>query len=213
MSSSVSEFSASPIWPSRPAVEPGAEDHEDRDAVRRRAEHDRAEQRERRDDHRGAGEAERGPDDAVGPPAEQAGDDHARAEEHDDVRGAHRRGGEQPPAEVGGAAERPDDERLEQPALGVAAHRAERQERRQHRAEEEDREHRQAEHRRAGEHVRLDAELVDAEAAHVLEQLGRAPRVEREEDDAQHEHDEEDAAAQRLAQGVGGDEPHETAST
>ena len=40
----------------------------------------------------------------------------------------------------------------------------------------------------------------------VLEQLGRAPRVEREEDDAQHEHDDEDAAAQRLAQRVGGDD-------
>jgi hypothetical protein len=41
-----------------------------------------------------------------------------------------------------------------------------------------------------------------------------APQVYRpEEQHAEHEHDDEDPAAQRLAQGVGGDDPHETAST
>ena len=42
--------------------------------------------------------------------------------------------------------------------------------------------------------------------ADVVEQLRGAPRVEPEEDDAEHEDDEEHAAAQRLAQRVRGDD-------
>ena len=78
--------SASPIWPSSPAVSPAPKTMKTAIPFAVVDEHDRAEQRERGDDHRRRRRApSAGPDDPVGPPAEQAGDDHARAEERDDV--------------------------------------------------------------------------------------------------------------------------------
>jgi len=50
------------------------------------------------------------------------------------------------------------------------------------------------------------AELVAVEGVDLVEQLGRAPCVEREEHDAEQEDDDEHAAPQRLAQGVAGDD-------
>ena len=57
-------------------------------------------------------------------------------------------------------AQRADEQRLQQPALGVAADRAEREEDGEDRAEEEDREHGQARERGADERVRVDADAV-----------------------------------------------------
>ncbi len=125
------------------------------------------------------------------------------------------RGRQQPPGEVGAAAERPHDERLEQPALGVAAHRAERQERRQHRAEEEDREHRQPEDVAPASVSASTPNSLAAKRVSTSSNSSLAPHAySAEEDDAEHQHDDEDPPAQRLAEGVPGDDPpHETAST
>ena len=84
--------------------------------------------------------------------------------------------------------------------------RREREEDGQHGAEEERAEHGQAEQGGARERARVEAELVVAEAGDVLEQLAGAPRVEAAEGEREDHDDREHAPAQRLAQGVAGDD-------
>ena len=131
-----------------------------------------------------------------------AGDDHGARVDHADVGEGHCRGREKAPGQVLAASERADDERLQQPGLGVAADRRQREEDREHGAQEERAEHGQAEQGGARQRARVEAELVAAEAGDVLEQLARAPRVEAAEGQREHDDDREHAPAQRLAQGV-----------
>jgi len=166
-----------------------AEDHEDRDPVRGRGEEDRAEQRHRRDQCDRGGELDTGRDDVVGPPvAGQAGDQHRRGVDEQQRR----------------AADRPDDERLQQSSLGVAADDAKREKDREHRPEEERPEHRQPEDGRPDEGARVDADRR-ANVAEVPVEKVHAEPEERQEANRQDQHDAEDLAAQGLAQAVAGD--------
>ena len=96
-----------------------------------------------------------------------------RREEHDEhVGDAHaRRRRAKRRDENASAADRPHDERLQQPALGVAAHRAERQEHGEHDAQEERPEHRQPEQRRAGERRRVDPPPAGRDVRDVVERM------------------------------------------
>ena len=75
------------------------------------------------------------------------------------VRDADAGGAEEPREQQRRAADRPDDERLQQAALRVARDDAERQEDREHDAEEERREHREPDQERAGERARVDVDV------------------------------------------------------
>ncbi len=204
---SVWEFSASPTEPRRPGEQPRAEDHEHGDAVRVGGEEDRAEERERCDDDDRRGQAKAGADGVGRPPVADHARHHDAARVDDqDVHAGYRRGGEEAARQILAAAERPHDERLQQPALGVAAHRPDREEDGEHDAEEQRPEHREAEDRRARERARVEPELVAAEVVHVLEQLARAPRVEHAEREREADHHGEDPAPERLAERVAGDD-------
>jgi hypothetical protein len=186
-----------------------AEDHEHADAVGGGGEEDRAEQRERRHHDDGEHEAQAGADGRLRPPvARDAGDDHRPRVDDAHVGEGHRGGGEKAPGQVLAPAQGPDDERLQQPGLRVAADRREGEEDGQHRPEEERPEHGQPEQGGARQRARVEAELVAAEPGDVLEELARAPRVEAAEGDGEDHDDREHAPAQRLAQGVGGDDEH-----
>jgi len=188
--------------------EPGSEDHEHGDAVRDRAEEDRAQQRQRRDDQDAARQLEARHDDPVRPPgALEAGHEHAGEVEDQNIRCADRGSAEKSSDEQRRAPDRPDDERLQQCALRVAAHDAEREKDRQHDPEEERAEHRHAEQECTGEGARIDA-LRWNDVVDVMERVARADPVEDEEGERQQAHDEEHLAAQRLAQPVAGDRPH-----
>ena len=182
-----------------------AEDHEDRDPVRGRGEEDRAEQRHRRDQCDRGGELDTGRDDVVGPPvAGQAGDQHRRGVDDSHVRRADRDRAEPAREQQRRAADRPDDERLQQSSLGVAADDAKREKDREHRPEEERPESREAEHGRTDEGARVHAR-GRADVAEVLVEEVHAEPEERQEGDRQDQHDAEDLAAQGLAQAVAGD--------
>ena len=99
------------------AEEPGdearAEDHEDRDPVRDRAEKDRAEQRHRRHEQHAPGQLETWDDDAVRPPRSLQSREHHRGEvDRQDIRYADRGRAEEARDEERRAADRTDDERL-----------------------------------------------------------------------------------------------------
>ena len=127
-------------------------------------------------------------------------------EEHGDVQRADSGCGQEAREQERAAADRAHDERLEQPALGIAAHDAERQEDRQHGAEEERREHREPEDGCAGDHGRVEPELVRRdESGRVPERPPDADPVQGEEGRRQEQHDQEDLAPHALPQGVAGD--------
>ncbi len=190
--------------PEQAGGEACAEQHEDRDPVRGRREEDRAEERHGGDhDHR-EHQSDAGAGALVRPPvAREAGDEHGARVDQRDVQRAHRGRAREAPEKKARPANRTDDERLEQPALGVPAHRSERQEDRQHRAEEEDREHGESEERGAGEDTVVDL-VVGSERINLVEGQDAAEPVQREEADRQEENDEDHAPAHRLAERVAG---------
>src|SRR5262249_50170759 len=83
----------------------------------------------------------------------------------------------------------------------IAAHDAQRQEDREDDAEEQRAEHRHPEQECGRERVGVDAGRR-YDVADVVERVARAEPVEGDERDRQHAHDDEDLAAQRLAQTV-----------
>ena len=110
-----------------------------------------------------------GADRVVRPPiAGDPGDQHRADVDRDHVDGAHRRRAGAPAEQQAGPAHRPDHERLEEPALGVAAHRAEREEDSEHGSQEQRREHREPEERRAREHAVVEL-VVRRERVHLVE--------------------------------------------
>ena len=202
--------------PEQAADEPGAEEHEDRDPVRGRGQEDGAEERERDEQHHRRGELEGRCDDAVGRPATGSVRDQHRA--RIDERDVHRGDGrstDEPAQQERRTTQGPHDERLQEPAFGVAADSAEREEDGEHGAEEERREHRHAEERRAHELVRLDADRREG-LVELLVGLAGAEPVEEEERDRQERDDDEDTAAEALPQRVRGDRdgvPHASSPT
>ncbi len=127
-----------------------------------------------------------------------------------DVGDADCGGAEEPADEQRAAADRPHDQRLKEAALGVAADYAQRQKGGEDGAEEEGPEHREAEERAARELVLLDRQAL-IELGDFLERRVRAQPVEAEVEGGQNEHDVEDPAAERLLEGVAGDDrerPH-----
>jgi hypothetical protein len=190
--------------------EPGAEQHEDRDAVRRRRKEDGAEQRERGHDRDGARDLERRRHDPIGPPVHgHAGDDDGGEIDHDHIRNRHSNGPKESRDEERRAADRPHDDRLEQAALRVAAHSPERQEHGEHDAEEHRREEREPGQERGCKRARVDGHVgrhgqLPELAVHVVV---RDPE-EHEEDDRQDQHDREHAPTQRFTQHVADDDRH-----
>ena len=92
--------------------EAGAEDHEDGDAVRRRAEEDGAEQRQRGDDEDADPELDARKDDPVRPPASREPRDEERQEvDGEDVRKTDDRGAEKARHQEHGPPDRPYHER------------------------------------------------------------------------------------------------------
>ena len=113
-----------PDRPEQAGDETRAEEHEDRDPVRRRREHDGAEQRQRGDDEHAAGELDARPRDLVRPPVTgEPGDEDAGEVDDEHVRRADGAGAEEARDEQRRPADRPRDERLQQAALGVAGDR------------------------------------------------------------------------------------------
>ena len=99
----------------------------------------------------------------VGPPvAGEPGDQHRDEVDDEHVGDAHDRRAEEAREEQRRAADGTNDERLEQAALRVARHDAEREEHREHDAEEERREHREPDEERAGERARVDVDVLRA---------------------------------------------------
>ncbi len=98
-----------------------------------------------------------------------AGDHDGDDVDDEDVDGTDAGGGEEAREQHAAPTDRPDDERLQEPALGVAGHGSERQEDGQHDAEEERREHRHPDHERARERALVDA----ASCRHVEARSGR----------------------------------------
>ena len=103
----------------------------------------------------------------------------------------------------------PDDQRLEEPSLGIAADDTEREERRQDDPEKERREHREAEDRRPGQRLRVDADLarLGGEALRLTECPVSAEAVEGQESGSQDQDNDEDAASHRLAKRIPDDDP------
>ena len=129
----------------------------------------------------------------VGPPAaERVGDDE-RGERDGDHVGRADGGRAEPAAEQQRVPrQRPDEQRLEQPALRVAADRAEREEDGEDGAEEQDREHREPGERRADDDLGVDARPVGPlKSSAALNACQRGEAVEREEDDGQQADDDE----------------------
>ena len=158
-------------------------------------------------DHDSRDQPQTGRDGVVGPPPAGGGGDQQRRRVHGrHVGAAHAGRGGEAPREQRAAPERAHHERLQEAALGVAAHGAQGEEHRKHAAQEQRGEHRQPEQRRSGQdlvvHRRLAADLADR----VEGGLG-ADGIERQEAECEDEHDHEHAPASRLAQGVEGDRP------
>ena len=101
------------------------------------------------------------------------------------------------------ATDGPYDERLEQPALRIGRHDAEREEHREHDAQEQRREHREADEEGAGEGARIDVHVCGRRDRRQLAEhvVVREPEEEQEHH-GQHEHDREHLAAHRLAKAV-----------
>ena len=190
----------------QPGDEPAAEDHEDGDPVRGRREEDRAEQREGDDERDRIPELGPGEHDLVGPPAPDEPRDHGLDPKSTATYTAQTAAAARNRHEQRGAAHRPDDERLEQPALRVAAHDPEREEDRQHRAEEERREH-------GGPSTVAPVTTLGSSPSRsgptndlVSRKARHAPDpVEREEGRREQEHDQEDLPPQALPQRVADD--------
>ena len=192
----------------QPGDEAGAEEHEHRDAVRRRRQHDRAEQRQAQHDQHAARELDARPRDPVGPPVPGEAGDHQSGEvDREHVRHADEGGAEEAREQQRRATDGTDDERLQQPPLGVARDHPHREEHREHDAEEERREHRQAHQERARERARVDGHVRRRrDAREVAEhEVVRDPEQEQEER-RQHEDDEEHLPPNRLAEAVPGDD-------
>jgi len=106
----------------QPGDQAGAIDHEDRDPVRGRREEDAPRGRDRADHHDAARERQTRPDDVVGPPV--AGD--VRRDQRGRVNDEHidrrdDRGRAEPGHQHRRPPDRPDDQRLKQATLAVAA--------------------------------------------------------------------------------------------
>ena len=184
--------------------EPRPEEHEHGDPVRRSRQHDRAEQRQRDHDQHAARELDAGPHDLVGPPVAR----HARDRQRDEVDAEHvddadRARAEEPGEQQRRAADRPNDERLQQAALRICRHDAEREEHGEHDAEEHRREHREADEERAGERARVDVDVLRRRDRRQLAEhvVVREPEEE-QEGGRQHEDDGEHLPAHRLAEAV-----------
>ena len=197
-----------PDRPEKSGDETGAEEHEDRDPVRSRGEEHRAEQREGRHDRDRAGDLERGRRDPVRPPVHrQSGDDDRNEIHRDDVR--HRDGdrAEETRKQERRTADRTNHERLQQSALCVAPHRAEREEDRKHDAEEHCREEGES-----GQECRSERARIDGNVARHLQSAELAVDVvirdpeEHEKRSREQQDDREHAPAQRLAQNVADDD-------
>ena len=101
------------------------------------------------------------------------------------------------------APDRPHDERLEEAALRVAAHHAEREEDGEHDPEEERREHRQAEQEGAGERPRVDVHVGGRrDLVELVEDVVVREPEEEEEEQGQEEDDGEHLPPHRLAEAV-----------
>ena len=126
--------------------------------------------------------------------------------DRNDVGNGHRDRAEEAREQERRAPDRPDDERLQQPAFGVAAHRAEREEDRQHDPEEHRREQRETGEKRGGEGARVDRHVARHDQCPQLavDEVIRDPE-EDEEDDGQQQHDGEHAPPQRFTQDVADD--------
>ena len=162
--SSVSEFSASAICPSSPAVRPAPKSMKIAIPFAVLARTTLPASASAASTADGRGELERGHDDAVRPPADElVGEDRGGEEDQDHVGHADAAGGDEAAEQDEGARQRAHDHGLQQAALGVPAHGVERQEDGEDRAQEHRREHRQAEQRRAGQRAALHAgAAVDA---------------------------------------------------
>ena len=188
----------------QPGGEAGPEQHEDRDAVGGGGQEHRAEQRQCSDHEHTQHQPCAGAHGVVRPPiAGDPGDDHRADVDRRHVERAHECGARVTSQQQARPTHRPHDDRLEQPSLRVAAHRAEREEDGEHGSEEESREHREPEERGSGEHAVVEL-VVRRDGVHLVEGELRAERVEREEAGGEHEHHEDHAPADRLAQGVAG---------
>ena len=189
----------------QPGHEPGAEHHEHRDPVRDRRQQHRSEQRQRDEDHDPRHQREPGPTIRSGPrlPGELHDREHGAVQDQD-VHRAHGGGAGEAAEQQLRAPERPHHQRLQQPSIGIAADRAERQEHGEHRAEEQRREHAQPDERDRHEPARVERPGVRARAERVdrVERLERREREQRQEQHAQHEHDEEHAPAHALLEHV-----------
>ena len=137
-------------------------------------------------------------------------DRHGREIHGEHVRHADRDRAEPAGEEHGRAAERAHHERLQQPALRIAAHDADRQEDGEHDAEEERGEHREPEDEGAHERARLDPRgRVDV--GEVAKGVVVSERVEPEERRGEDDDDREHAPAHRLLKAVAhdGEDAHE----
>ncbi len=122
------------------------------------------------------GELHAGAQELVRPPiAGRARDERAGGIDGEDVRHADGRGAQEAADEQRAAPDGADDERLQETALGVSPHDAERQERGQHGPEEERPEHREAEERSAGELLLVERKTVSASASATSSNTLSAP--------------------------------------
>ena len=104
------------------------------------------------------------------------------------------------------ASDRPDDERLEQPPLGVPGDDAEGQEDGEDDAEEQRREHREPDQKRPREGAGVDLDVLRRlNVREVGEDVVVREPEENEERDREHEHDREHPPPHRLAEPVPGD--------
>jgi hypothetical protein len=140
------------------------------------------------------------------PVALQAGDDNRAREAGGDVGRADAGRRQEAPEQVVRAAQRTHDERLQEPALGVPARGAQREEDGQHDAQEQRPEHRHPQDRRAGQARGVQPDVVAAEVGDVLEELRAAPPVQPAEEQGEPEHDREHPAPQALAHRLARDE-------
>ena len=143
--------------------------------------------------------------DAVRPPTSlRPGQGHRREIETEDIRDTDGGGAEEARDEHCAAADRPHDQRLQQPPFGIAPDDAEREEDREHDAEEERPEHRHPEQEGTRERVCIDP-LGRHDAGNVPERVAIADPVQRDEGDGEQTDDDEHLPPQRLAQAVARD--------
>src|SRR5919106_1312051 len=190
--------------------QPRPEDHEDRDPVRGRGQEDRPEDAERGDDEDGRRELHAGAQKLVRPPAAgRVRDPRTGGIDGEDVRHTDGGGTQEAADQQRAAPDGASDERLQETALGVSPHDAERQERRQHGPEEERAEHREPEERPTGELALVERETILL--GHFLEHVVCAEPVEADVRSGQQDDHVEDATAERLLKAVAGDDrdrPH-----